>query len=235
MGIEQSLTRLVKHEQALLGLADWRIEIQYETMDMIAAIEADPEARQAVLYIDKARIVNPPHSAAEVVDHELAHLIINPYPVAQIDTGGGMDDILVGHISRACELLRQKDLQLQVQAGDSLEQLVERARYLTWLTENNWRIYIEEKDQVEFEGEALPAFAYSNYYNDFTGGWALFSAREIILEVDRSCLVGDLPDIILRCLWRVVFNPYGAPHLRPATERGLDKIMGACKGLGWGK
>lgn len=253
LGIGTKYDELVGQEQALFGLDDWYIDTMYacdrrlERMTenySIAEIVATPDLQRATIYFHEELMKCPSYSELEVIDHELAHLIINPWSgddSAVFDTGSGLDDTKCIHIARACELLRREDPLTQVSSNDSLEQIVEKARYLTFLTENDWRVQTEKIDSLFLgivDGEKrLPAVAYSTYYQNNIG-FALFSAREIILKIDPPYIEEkdlSLPDIILGELFRVVLNPYRKPDRTATQKRQLRHIMKACKGLGWAR
>lgn len=246
LGIGTEYDGLVEQEQQLFGLEDWYIETMYaedETLEdmrkdrLVAIIVPKPELERATMYFDEEAMGNPEYSQAEVVDHELAELIVNPHLSSNVfGTGCQLDDIKSTHIARACELLRREDPKTQVSPGDSLEEIVEKARYLTWLSENDWRIHTEETNKIEWGDERLPAFAFSNYYLN-NMGLALFGAREIILKIDPAYIEENglfLCKIILLELFRAVLNPYSKPDRTAVQERQLGHIMKAMVALGWG-
>ena len=169
-------------------------------------------------------------------DHEIAHLIINPNPTV---TGGGTDHARVQQITRACHLLRTKKIKIDYWEDNNVTKLLDKSLELTWLTENDWRVRVEEKRNIRVDGKRLPAYAYSTYHDKNTG-WASIGAREFILQLDHEEIRKQhiqLEDAILKECWRIVLNPYARPDDQSydLQEKKLKHIMMAMNTLGWRK
>ena len=235
---------LIKQELELFGLEkEWIITSEYEgekkelmeREEWVACHEMGA-GDNVTFYFHKEMMKDPEVSPLAAVDHELAHLIINPFPFGgRWRMGEGLEETKVGHIVRACYMLREHPEEVRVKNPEDLREIIEKAKELTWLTENDWRVEVEEKEEIIRDGERLPAFAYSTYYKN-SSHLALLGAREIVLEIDKDYLQGEgyyLPDVVLKEMWRVVLNPYQHPD-DIYSERPLKHIMKAMVSLGWG-
>lgn len=236
---------LIRQEQELFGLDGWVIESKYAEGERKELMERErwPCCMEMgagdliTFYFHEERMEDPNISKEAVIDHELGHVIINPYPCDGFQMGRPLEEIQATHINRACQMLREAPEEVEVPANADLQTIIDKAMRLTRLTENDWRIHVEEKDKIEWGDERLPAFAYSNYYLD-NMHLAALSAREIILKIDPRYIEengASLPEVVLRELWRIVLNPYGKPDVTNTQERQLGHIMKAMKGLGWGR
>lgn len=228
------IRQVIDEERIMFGLADWCFTVWFASGDLLQKMREKGDiarvfshygrdVKRIDVFFDEELLAKTlEEDLRTICDHEWAHIIVNPYePTAYTDDQ--LEETQVTRIMCACKMLRLNAGSM-VQDENDLEDIIIEAFVLT-LNEPNWQVGVGWK-KIERFGKRLPAFAYAP------------SAREIILELDEEFIKQKglcLADVVLKALWRLVLNPYGAPEdvSFNIQERQLGHIMKAMKALGW--
>ncbi len=238
------LSELLSEEISLFDLSDWDIDCRWAKQEEIGMLRMQ-EARAGVFIEDekKAKIIIDreacfgDYSARRIIDHELAHLLINSGKVSP--TGFDVEHAQACHIDYAIHQLRVCP-QNYIIRTNTLEEIVERSRKLARLSDedegNDWRIIVERKDLILDHGVRIPVFI-KNQFGDSGLHIAVVGTRQAILYVDELFAIQnglDLPKLVLGEMWRIVLLPYKDGRFNTHTYQ-IDRILKIMDKLGWRK
>lgn len=257
--VPERILQFFRESQLLFGHEDWDIEVGFAVGPALKVLRdsefvaetvfaEDREAKTATIYIDRevaeAGIKRGHETWQRIADHEIGgHFTINDgyNPTGMFGVNQGLDEKQARLIEIACGFLRHNPGWFANTDWDDFDEILSKARELTYLTfEWDWEVSVEEVDEIVRFGEQLPVFGFSTYYQESRVGWGLLGARQVKLLIDYQ-RIGELdlnlPEVVLKELWRIILNPYGAPEdvSFNVQERQLAHIMKAMKALGWGK
>lgn len=234
-------TAILSEEQLLFGLEDWKIICLYAQGQQTNELERK-EAKAAIYLLDTPKtakiIIHPLYVTdnvlRDIIDHELGHLVINPGQSAP--TGYELEHAQACHLARACKELRTHPEEYALETGN-LDEIIKKARKLTWLDENEWRIVVESKKGIYSGGTRYPMLAESQYHED-RGHLGSLCARQVTLYLDENFIAEkelSLPNLVLEEMWRIVLNPYQKPTRNGVQDHQVKHIMKIMKRLGWEK